>query len=432
MKNLIQIKIKMSQPEPIRVTIKLYGDEKFVELPLEYNIFIKSILTMLGIEQNLLETFQFSYQNSSDLKVYFIKNEDDYNLFLKACSENNTKILDVNLINEVEIQNENNQANEDKLEIKEISSNKNYKESFIEEEKEENDNNIKIYSEQNNNNLEIKKDSGNILNNIEENEGAMEFSLLGESNNIIEQNIINNNINEKINNKNSQKIIIKKSNDKNDIINNEAHNEIKVSSSLVKFNMKCNICKQNKGLDIVYYCKDCQIFFCDTCEVDIGKIHKHCYYKIRNNKQYKEINNKIQQSGNKFTNFNKDLNKSIINNGNFIENSVKGIISEGSKIFGNIGNSIKNFFNSNENDNNQNNNPNELNNPYAIRNNNLNQNQNNHRNIPNDNQLHILVAQAKSKYNLSEISDIDIERALVQHNGNIDDAASMLLMNKDL
>ena len=424
----------MSQPEPIRVTIKLYGDEKFVELPLEYNIFIKSILTMLGIEQNLLETFQFSYQNSSDLKVYFIKNEDDNNLFLKACSENNRKILDVNLINEVEIQNENNQANEDKLEIKEISSNKNNKESFIEEEKEENDNNIKIYSEQNNNNIEIKKDSGNILNNIEENEGAMEFSLLGESNNIIEQNIINNNINEKINNKNSQKIIIKKSNDKNEIINNEAHNEIKVSSSLVKFNMKCNVCKQNKGLDIVYYCKDCQIFFCDTCEVDIGKIHKHCYYKIRNNKQYKEINNKIQQPGNKFTNFNKDLNKSIINNGNFIENSVKGIISEGSKIFGNIGNSIKNFFNSNENDNNQNNNPNELNNPYAIRNNNLNQNQNqnNHRNIPNDNQLKILVAQAKSKYNLSEISDIDIERALVQHNGNIDDAASMLLMNKDL
>ena len=417
----------MSQSEPIRVTIKSYSDEKFVELPLDYNIFINSISTMLGIKQNLYESFQLSYQNSSDLKVYFIKNEDDYNLFLKTCSENNTKILNVNLANEIGIQNENNQANEDKLEIKEISSNKNYRESFIEEEKEENDNNIKIYSNQNNN-LEIKKDSGNILNNIEENEGAREFSLLGESNNIIEQNIINENINKNINNKNSQKIIIN-NNNKNEIINNEVYNEIKVSSSLVKFNMKCNICKQTKGLDIVYYCKDCQIFFCDTCEVDIGKIHKHCYYKIRNNKQYTEISNKFQQSGNKFDNFNKDLNKSIINNGNFIENSVKGIISEGSKIFGNIGNSIKNLFNSNDNDNNQNN-PNELNNPYDMGNN--VQNQNNYRNIPNDNQLKILVAQAKWKYNLSEISDIDIERALVQHNGNIDDAASMLLMNKDL
>ena len=423
----------MSQSEPIRVTIKMYSDEKFVELPLDYNIFIKSILSMLGIEENLLETFQLSYQNSSDLKVYFIKNEDDYNLFLKTCSENNTKILNVNLAIEDEKQNENNKANKDKLEIKEISSNKNYHESLIEEEKEEkeeNDNNIKIYSNQNN--LKIKKDSGNILNNIEEDEGINEFSLLGESNNMIEQNIINNNNNnKKINNRNYQKIIIK-NNDKNEIINNEAHNEIKVSSSLVKFNMKCNICKQTKGLDIVYYCKDCQIFFCDTCEADLGKIHKHCYYKIRNNKQYTEINNKIQQSGIRFDNFNKDLNKSIINNGNFIENSVKGIISEGSKIFGNIGNSIKNFFNSNDNDNNQNNNPNELNNPYAMGNNNLNQNQNNYRNIPNDNQLKILVAQAKSKYNLSEISDIDIERALVQHNGNIDDAVSMLLMNKDL
>ena len=424
----------MSQSESVQVTINMYGDEKYVELPLDYDTFVKNILAMLGIEQNLLETFQFSYQNSSDLKVYFIKNEDDYNLFLKTCKEKNTKTLNVNLANDNEMQNNNKQAEEDKLEIKEISSNKNYRESIIEEEKEENDNNnninIKIYSNQNNNNnIEIKKDSGNILNNMEENENV-EFSLLGESNNINEQYNINNNINKKINNKNSQKIIIKKKNDKNEIFNNEAYNEIKLSSSNVKFNVTCNLCKQNKVMDIVYFCKDCNILFCDTCEVDKGKTHKHCYYKIRNQKQFTEINNKIQKLGNKFDNYNKELNKNIINNGNFIENSVKGIISEGSRIFGNIGNSIKNFFNSNDNDNNQNNNPNELNNPYSMSNN--NQNQNNSRNIPNDNQLKILVLQAKSKYNLSEISDIDIERALVQHNGNIDDAASMLLMNKDL
>ena len=123
----------MSQPEPIRVTIKMYDDEKYVELPFNYDIFIKSILSMLGIEENLLETFTFSYQNNSDLKVYFIKNEDDYILFLKTCAENKTQILNVHLASDIETKNEIN-ANEDKIEIKEISSNKNYKESFIEDE----------------------------------------------------------------------------------------------------------------------------------------------------------------------------------------------------------------------------------------------------------------------------------------------------------
>ena len=408
----------MSQPEPIRVTIKMYDDEKYVELPFNYDIFIKSILSMLGIEENLLETFTFSYQNNSDLKVYFIKNEDDYILFLKTCAENKTQILNVHLASDIETKNEIN-ANEDKIEIKEISSNKNYKESFIEDEKEERDNNI--ISNQNHNIIEIKQDSGNILNNIEENEN-LEYSLLGENNNISEKN---NNNKIKINNKNNQNI----NKNENEII----YNEINASLTNANSRIICNICKQSKQLNIIniiYFCKDCQIFFCDTCEVDIGKNHEHCYYKIKNNKQYQEISDKIQQSGNKFDNFNKDLNNSIINNGSIIENSVKGIIDEGSKFIGSIKNSIKNFFGSNENENNNQNynNPNELYNPYQMNNN----KQNNFRNISDNNQLKILVAQAKSKYNLSDISDIDIERALSQHNGNIDEAASMLLMNKDL
>ena len=49
----------MSQPEPIRVTIKMYDDEKYVELPFNHDIFIKSILSMLGIEENLLYIYSY-------------------------------------------------------------------------------------------------------------------------------------------------------------------------------------------------------------------------------------------------------------------------------------------------------------------------------------------------------------------------------------
>ena len=109
------------------------------------------------------------------------------------------------------------------------------------------------------------------------------------------------------------------------------------------------------------------------------------------------------------------------------------MFSEGSKFIGNIGNTRINFFNPNENDVNQNNNnndigSNELNNPYEAKN---EQNQENNNYNPDEINLKSLVMQAKSLYNLSKFNDTDIEKALIQHKGNIEEAVSMLLLDNN-
>ena len=211
--------------------------------------------------------------------------------------------------------------------------------------------------------------------------------------------------------------------------NNQINKKIIMPSNNAKLNIFCNVCKHNKIIDVVYYCKDCNLFFCETCEIDLGRIHQHCYYKIKNKRQYDEMIknpdnvNIVNQKGN----FIQNLNRSNANKGAIIQNSVKEIISEGSKILGNIKTSITNFFNPNEID--DSNNPNEINNPYEI--NNYNPKVDNEVNANNENKYKLLVAQAKSKYNLTDITDDEIEKALIQHKGNIDDAVAMLLLKND-
>jgi hypothetical protein len=405
----------MSNPEEIKTTIEFYGENKFVILPLDYNDFIQRISSMLQIEKEKIANFQFSYQNDSDLKIYFIKNAEDYALFLNTCKEKKTNILNIKS-NEMFDDKEDNEEKDNKIKIynkietKEIHANENQKKNFFGEKKvnEDNKNNV-------NQIIINNKDSGNILNKIDDNLEAMEFSYLDESN-------IVNNKNNIINHK------------KENMNNNKINNKMNESSAMKNFNINCDNCKQKKSSDIVYYCSDCKIFFCEACEDNIGKIHKHCYYKMRNKKQYEGLKNSINTFGNKFQNLNNNMNKSIINNGINIENSVNKIISEGSKLFGNIGNSLKNFFNQNENQENQNQNnnieSNELINPYTIKNNNIQRK--NIGNITEEKQLKLLVAQAKNTYNLSQFSDKDIETALIHHKGNIEEAVSMLFSNNDL
>ena len=405
----------MSNPEEIKTTIEFYGENKFVILPLDYNDFIQRISSMLQIEKEIIGNFQFSYQNDSDLKIYFIKNAEDYALFLNTCKEKKTNLLNIKS-NEMFDDKEDNEEKDNKIKIynkietKEIHANENQKKNFFGEKKvnEDNKNNV-------NQIIINKKDSGNILNKIDDNLEAMEFSYLDESN-------IVNNKNNIINHK------------KENINNNKINNKMNESSAMKNFNINCDNCKHKKSSDIVYYCSDCKIFFCEACEDNIGKIHKHCYYKMRNKKQYEGLKNSINTFGNKFQNLNNNMNKSIINNGINIENSVNKIISEGSKLFGNIGNSLKNFFNQNENQENQNQNnnieSNELINPYTIKNNNIQRK--NIGNVTEEKQLKLLVAQAKNTYNLSQFSDKDIETALIHHKGNIEEAVSMLFSNNDL
>ena len=174
---------------------------------------------------------------------------------------------------------------------------------------------------------------------------------------------------------------------------------------------------------IAFYCKNCSIFFCYNCEEEIGKNHQHCYYKIRNIEQFREIsdihNNLNNQIKNPY-----DININSISNNNSIENKITDIISEGSKIIEsklhNTYNSIINFFNLNNNNNN-NTDIKIFNRQNFKRNNNI---QNN-----NINDIKTIIEQAKSQYNLEQIGDDEIERALIITNGNIDKAVGLLFSN---
>ena len=66
----------------------------------------------------------------------------------------------------------------------------------------------------------------------------------------------------------------------------------------------------------------------------------------------------------------------------------------------------------------------ELNNPYLLR---KVENENDNKNIPDDEQLKWLIKQAKTTYNLSKFSDIDIERVLVHERGDLEKAMKILL-----
>ena len=403
------------KPKPITITLKYYNDEKIVELPLKYDDFIKNICSMLIIQIEFVKTFHFYYQNTADLKVYFIKNESDYKIFLKTCSEKNAKVLNIKLsddnTNNIIIKDNNNEDSKEDIKEISINNNINYKESFIEEEKEEKEEKINLI-DNNINHINIsKKNSENIFNNIDDDLEAIEFSMISENKNI--------NINKNENNINNINI--------NN--NNPINKKIIMPSNNAKLNIFCNVCKHNKIIDVVYYCKDCNLFFCETCEIDLGRIHQHCYYKIKSKRQYDEMIknpdnvNIVNQKGN----FIQNLNRSNANKGAIIQNSVKEIISEGSKILGNLKTSITNFFNPNEIDDSKY--PNEINNPYEI--NKYNPKVDNEVNANNENKYKSLVAQAKSKYNLTDITDDEIEKALIQHKGNIDDAVAMLLLKND-
>ena len=278
------------------------------------------------------------------------------------------------------------------------------------------------------NNVNNIKEPNNKLNNIENNYEAIEFSFLDEKKPSKDKNEkkfdinykINKDINENINNNN-----INSFNDQNLKIDSQVMD----ASTSVDGNMPCNFCK-NKIKGIIFYCKDCSIFFCSICEKDIGKKHPHCYYIIRNKNQFKEICNIHNRINNKLKRLNNNnINKNIKVNG-LDDNSIKEIISESSKLIGNsinyTLNSVINFFNTNQNHISKNNT--NINNINNINNRNLQRNNN----INNDNDIKSLIEKAKSQYNLEQINDDEIGKALKYCKGNIDKAVALLLLSYSL
>ena len=399
--------------EKLIAKIKYYEQTIIVELPIDYNKFIDSLSEMLQIPEEMIEKFNIFYIDINN-KEFMIKKSEDYSDFLYAVKYKKAEILNIELIDNIEenkkIQNKNIilQKKEDKEKAVEDKLNNPYKEYIFEED-------TKLMM------ANAKQEFGNKLNNIKNIEN-IEFSFLDE---------------EKLNNEkkvknNGRNLIYKYKNNNNNLINkninsyygqnNLVDNQIREAPIQINFNIECYYCKNNKMNGIAFYCKNCSIFFCYNCEEEIGKNHLHCYYKIRNIEQFKEISKAHNNLNNQIKNpYNNNINS--ISNNNSVENKITDIISEGSKIIEsklhNTYNSIINFFNLNNNNNN--NNIKIINSQNFKRNNNI---QNN-----NINDIKTIIDQAKSQYNLEQIGDDEIERALIITKGNIDKAVGLLFSN---
>ena len=96
-----------------------------------------------------------------------------------------------------------------------------------------------------------------------------------------------------------------------------------IPKKMIRYSSYCNICDQFPIVNIMYYCENCDLNFCEKCEKKIGYNHRHSYYKIKNQEQYEEILNiKINEIV-KRNKIDKERNNKR-NNGIF--NSIIGII----------------------------------------------------------------------------------------------------------
>ena len=372
--------------EQLNILLKYYDQEIRVTLPTGYNEFINSLCLMLVINNEKIKDFQISYCNNLDKKTYLINNDNDYSLLLNTIKQKNTFVINIEL--KLDNQNQNIIINNNNNMNKIINKNK----------KEENKKND-IENDLEPIELSFSDDESNKKDNIN-------FNKYHNNNNII-----------------------------NDMNLDYRQNQ------LINLNMQCNYCKKIQSKGDIFYCRDCSLFFCSNCEQKIGINHPHCYYKIRNKDQFNEIC-LLHNANNSKKNINND--NSLNNNQDNYENPITGILSEGSKIIGEKINSVINFFsNNNQNDDNLNNpyinnnqNNNNMNNPNInisyIKNDSNNHQINNNVNNGNNNEIKNLVEKAKSQYNLEQMNDDEIERALIVCKGNIDKAVAILLSNHSI
>ena len=411
----------------IKGSIKFYDDEKEILFPPSYDQFNTKLVKMLGLTEDLLKSLNISYLDDDNDNVE-INNKDDYQQFFEFSKETNGKIqinieikedskIDIkqcsnSILSFVEKNNiENiNIVGEDKNSalLKGLNSgvtNNNPKtEKFNEDLSDDNiinENNIddNIINENNidENNEKRKKESKkeNIQNQINRNENIAKNNInnnnkIKNNNNIKNNQIINNQIN---NVKNTQ---IKNNNINNNQINSNQKNNMPQQHNIssIIFNAVCGFCRRYPINQVIYYCKECNVIFCSSCENQIGAFHEHAYFKVQNPKQFYLLD--IGKAS--------AIDKFMDNFDNAIETAVDSVVG---------------FFN-----------------PKNVNNNNMN-NYNNYSNInninPGNNQQVMqsqrqfsLIEQARSRYELSNVSDKQIEEALKKSGNNIDEAIIFL------
>lgn len=188
--------------------------------------------------------------------------------------------------------------------------------------------------------------------------------------------------------------------DKNQNEANNNNNEFDVNKKVMNFPVSCSICSTYPIINILYYCAKCQNNLCENCERKFGPQHRHSLMKIQSNEQYEDLTG---ISGDPQNNNDSKISEYVNKAADKIEKGVSSIIDlfKGDKKDDNI--DIENNIDAN------------IYNP-----------QNPPQNRP---QQMTLIQVARMKYDLSNVSDQQIEEALKKTKGNIDDAVIKLTTN---
>ena len=396
----------------VKGSIKFYDEEKQILFPPSYDEFHFRLGQTLGLTEDLLKGVNVSYLD--DLKNNVgIKNQNDYQQFLEFAkkldgkgqiniqiaeeSNNNVKQSSDPILSSVDINNAENiniiGENKSSIFSRVLNEGESSNENKNVESKE------KLPSETMHNVNKIGNENKNISNNINRNENV----LINNNNNINNINNFNNDINQFKNiNNNSNQINNQINNQNNNNINNNQINNNNQMNNMyyqpnpqtIAFNVACKFCRRNPLYQVLYYCKECNAIFCSSCESQIGITHEHAYFKIQNQKQFYYFNFGKLPTMDQFMN---DFGKTM-------ENAYDKVVD---------------FFGGKKNNNNNRNNINNVNNF-----NNVN-NVNNQRVMQPQRPLS-LVEQARMMYDLSKVSDKQIEDALKKSGNNIDEAVILL------
>ena len=315
-----------------------YGDEIPVDFPPLYNQFLILLRDILGLEENLLSNVKLSYRDEEEEKIE-IKSEEDYKVFMndiqkgkqlaitievkeesnldiKKCSSSIINYVakksgNINNLSEeikkssIKLDEENNIQNEKNLNLDENINN----DFNIENKMEENSNQLIM-----NNNINNNKEN---MNNIDKNRNQ-DIIKQKEGNKNIQNNQQNNHINNINNqipiqqNKEQNKFQIPQNINQNNNINNinqvaqnsnisqmsqnqnmNQFNASKLTNKylyMISFPFACSLCRVGPIYRVMYFCKECNLVICERCEIREGEKHFHPLFKVQNGTQFQCLN----------------------------------------------------------------------------------------------------------------------------------------------
>lgn len=174
-----------------------------------------------------------------------------------------------------------------------------------------------------------------------------------------------------------------RSNDNNTTTKNtnqkiKQNDNMMMEKQIIVFNVECSICHEKPIKIVLYLCEQCNMYLCPNCETIHGPSHRHPFLKIRKPENVPKIG----------------IKKNKIEDNNLLQNKDNEQQSSFIEKIKQIPNAIKNLFHDETKD------------------------------------PQYLIKVARAHYDLKEISDYELLRALKTSKGNIDEAIILLAQEK--